>query len=64
MDVDRFNFNKIFRDIEKHVDVRLRAHLSKRSQTSARFYEAFEMLQRFLGPLREHQAVLLQGCSK
>ncbi len=64
MDIERFNFNKIFRDIERHVEIRLKAHQSKRTQTDARFYEAFETLSQILGPLKEHQKTISEGCSR
>lgn len=64
MDVDQFNFNKIFRDINRHVEIRLKAHQSKRTLADARFYEAFETLSQILEPLKEHQEILLEGCSR
>lgn len=64
MDIERFNFKKILRDIQMHLDVGVKVHQSKRTPSDARFLEVFESLNHLLNPIKEHQQKISIGCAK
>ena len=50
-----YSFGKIFRDLQKHVDVGLHLYQARRTDTDAKFRDLFEKLDSLLLPLETHQ---------
>ena len=50
-----YSFRKIFRDLQKHVDVGLKLYQVRRTETDSKFRDLFEKLDSLLRPLETHQ---------
>lgn len=64
MDVERINFNKLFRDLRMHIDVGVKLYQAKRTESDARFHDLFESLSNLLVLVQKSQGVLSKGCPK
>ena len=50
-----YSFGKIFRDLQKHVNVGLKLYAARRTDIDSRFRDLFESLNATLEPLEAHQ---------
>lgn len=50
-----YSFTKIFRDLQKHVNVGLKLYQARRTDTDGKFRDLFESLNSILEPLEAHQ---------
>lgn len=50
-----YSFKKIFRDLQKHVNVGLKLYQARRTDSDSKFRDLFESLNSILEPLEAHQ---------
>lgn len=50
-----YSFIKIFRDLQKHVNVGLKLYQARRTDSDSKFRDLFESLDAILQPLETHQ---------
>lgn len=53
-----YSFRKIFRDLQRHVDVGLKLYQARRTDTDGKFRDLFESLDAILQPLERHQRAI------
>ena len=53
-----YSFTKIFRDLQRHVDVGLKLYQARRTDTDSKFRDLFESLDAILQPLDRHQRAI------
>lgn len=59
-----YSFRKIFRDLQKHVNVGLKLYQARRTDTDAKFRDLFECLDVVLGPLEDHQGKIAERAAE
>ena len=53
-----YSFGKLFRDLQKHVNVGLNLYQRRRTDTDSKFRDLFETLDAILQPLETHQKAI------